>query len=338
VEDQGRAAAVTEPANQPRGWIVSPAFDLLFLANVAWPLLLLPAVSSPADTAIDFWQVYFVTLPHRWVTLLLVATDADRRGTRGPWLVGIAVLAALAVTGAYLGTGAFLCLALVDYVWNAWHFAAQHAGVLRIYTRKVGGGVPWLERWGLRAFVTYGALRAAGWLTGAIEANESQLVAIRTLDLAVLALPVALLVTNLSGLSRARLGKLAHLVSVCALYTGFILSLSFGWARGIVVFAAAGSLFHAVEYLAVVTHYARRRETVGSDTAFRALARNWVLFLGAYVLVLGSFGAWASTPVSGLVVLWQGLNLWAAFVHYAYDGMIWKLRRPETAAALGVSA
>jgi hypothetical protein len=44
-----------------------------------------------------------------------------------------------------------------------------------------------------------------------------------------------------------------------------------------------------------------------------------------------------SRPDSGVLVLWQGLNLWAAFVHYAFDGMIWKLRRPETAAALGVA-
>ena len=41
-------------------------------------------------------------------------------------------------------------------------------------------------------------------------------------------------------------------------------------------------------------------------------------------------------PDSGAVVFWQGPNLWAALVHYAYDGMIWKLRRPETARALGV--
>ena len=44
-----------------------------------------------------------------------------------------------------------------------------------------------------------------------------------------------------------------------------------------------------------------------------------------------------SHPDNGILVLWQGMNLWAAFVHYAFDGMIWKLRRPETAAALGVS-
>jgi hypothetical protein len=96
-------------------------------------------------------------------------------------------------------------------------------------------------------------------------------------------------------------------------------------------------MFHAVEYLAIVTHYARRREQVGSAGAFRTLARYWLVFLGAYVLVLGSIGVWMSRADNERIVFWQGLNLWAAFVHYAFDGMIWKLRRPETAAALGVT-
>jgi hypothetical protein len=29
---------------------------------------------------------------------------------------------------------------MIDYVWNAWHFGSQHAGGLRMYARKVGGG------------------------------------------------------------------------------------------------------------------------------------------------------------------------------------------------------
>ena len=45
-----------------------------------------------------------------------------------------------------------------------------------------------------------------------------------------------------------------------------------------------------------------------------------------------------ASPDSGLMIVWQGLNLWMSFVHYTYDGMIWKLRRPATAAALGVGA
>lgn len=320
-----------------RGWIVSPAFDLLFFANLGWLLLLLPGVAR-TDTPIDFWLVYFVTLPHRWMTLVLVLTDRDRRAGQERRLKVVALLAAVVVLGAYFGTGAFLCVALIDFVWNAWHFGSQHAGVLRIYTKKVGGGVAWLERHGVRYFVAYGALRAAGWTTGAIEADSQLAPWLRALDLVVLLIPLALMVTNLAGATRDRAGKLCYLASVCVLYTGFILSVRAANPRLTLVFAVAASMFHAVEYLAIVTHYARRRGTVGSDGAFRVLARYWLLFLSAYVVLLGTAGAFFARPDSGFAVAWQGLNLWAAMVHYAFDGMIWKLRRPETAAALGVTS
>ncbi len=321
-----------------RGWIVSPAFDLFFLANIGWVILLLPGFATVADTPIDFWQIYYLTLPHRWITLILVLTDSDRRDGRSRLLGAIAALAGVFVIGAYFGTGAFLCLAMVDYVWNGWHFASQHAGVLRMYARKVGGGSEWLERWGLRGFVTYGALRAAGWTTGWVEATPTWLQWLTAIDLAVLLIPVLLIVTNLRGVNAHRIGKLAYLGSVSLLYTGFILSLQFGWVRGVVAFAAAGSMFHAVEYLAIVTHYARRRGEIGSANAFQYLARNWLLFLTVYVLLLGSIGVWMSRPETGALAVWQGLNLWMAFVHYAFDGVIWKLRRPETAAALGITS
>jgi len=319
-----------------RGWISSPLFDLLFLANVGWVVLLLPGFASRTDTAVDFWQMYFLTLPHRWITLVLVVLDPDRREGREWVLSGIALLAACVVVGAYVGSGAFLCLAAIDFVWNAWHFASQHAGVLRMYSRKIGGGNEWLERWGMRAFITYTALRAASWSTGWTADQPLLMRWIETADLLGLLLPVLLFGTNLVGASSDRVGKLIYLGSVCTLYSGLLLSIYFQQPQGVIVFAAAGSMFHAVEYLAVVTHYAYRRRTLGSDSPFRLLARYWLMFLGVYVLLLGSFGAWASQPESGIYTFWLGLNLWAAFVHYAYDGMIWKLRRPATALALGV--
>lgn len=319
------------------GWIVSPAFDLLFLANLGWLLLLLPGFASRAGTAADFWTLYYLTLPHRWVTLVLVAADADRREGRTRKLAVIAAAAAVVVAVAAVSTETLLCLAVVDFVWNAWHFGSQHAGVLRMYTRKVGGGSAWLERWGVRLFVTYAAIRAAGWTTGWLEGDAEALAWLRAADLGMLAVPAALLLTNAAGLTRDRVGKFAYLLSLCSLYAGFLTALSLGRVEWVVVFAAAGSLFHAVEYLAVVTHYARRRETVGGDGPFRIVARYWLLFLGAYVLVLGSAGVWLADPAHGVAPAWAAVNLWAAFVHYAYDGMIWKLRRPETAAALGVA-
>src|SRR5262249_47724171 len=114
-----------------------------------------------------------------------------------------------------------------------------------------------------------------------------------------------------------------------------LLSLSYRWATGVVVLTTASSLFHAVEYLAVVTHYAWRRREVGSGGAFRRLARAWLPFLAIYGALLGTAGVWLDGKSSPAFELWQGVNLWVALVHYAFDGMIWKLRRPGTARALG---
>jgi len=332
VEDQVRPAPVT---NKPGGgWIVSPAYDLLFLANLGWLALLVPGMAGRSDTAVDFWQLYFLTLPHRWLTLLLVVSDPDRRGGRGRALVGVALAALVVVVGVYLGTGALTCLALADYVWNAWHFAAQHAGVLRMYTRKVGGGPELLERWGTRAFITYAALRTAGWATGWLETDAMHW--LRAADLAVLAIPVLLVSVTLARLNRQTIGKAAYVLSICGLYSGLVLALTYRQGGLVVVFATASSLFHAVEYMAVVTHYAKRRRTVGSPGLFRAMANHWLLILAAYAVVLGAIGLTLDRPDSGLRELWLGANLWMGLVHYAYDGMIWKLRRPDTAKALGV--
>lgn len=316
------------------GWLVSPRFDLLFLANVTWPLLLLPGFSSDVDTPIEFWQLYFLTLPHRWLTLVLVIADPDRREGRGHQLLAVAVMALLLVGGVWWTTGALTCLAVVDYVWNGWHFAAQHHGVLRMYSRKVGGGPDWLERWALRLFVTYAVLRTAGWTTGWLEASRLPL--LRALDTAVMTIPLALIGTAAVQLRRERLGRFIYLLSVCALYSAIILSLSWSWRRGVVPLVVAASLFHAVEYLAVVTHYAWRRQSVGSAGLFRTMAAYWVPLLALYVVLLGSLGVLLDRPSSSWAPLWMAANLWAALVHYAFDGMIWKLRRPATAKALGV--
>ena len=59
---------------------------------------------------------------------------------------------------------------------------------------------------------------------------------------------------------------------------------------------------------------------------------RWLLVLVGYVVL---FGLSAAVLQRLGAEVWLGLNLWAAFLHYAYDGMIWKLRRPDTARALG---
>ena len=308
----------------------------MFLANLGWLVLLVPGLATRSDTAVDFWQIYFLTLPHRWLTLVLVLSrpGPPRRARPRCWSVSPWPPWSWSSASTW-GPARSTCLALVDYVWNAWHFAAQHAGVLRMYTRKVGGGPDLLERWGTRAFITYAALRTAGWATGWLEADVDALAPGRGPRDARRSRSCSWSVT-LARLNRQTLGKTAYVLSMCGLYSGLILALSYRQGGLVVVFATASSLFHAVEYMAVVTHYAQRRRTVGSPGRVpgdgQPLAADPGRVCGG---PRGDRGA-LDRPDSGLRELWLGANLWTALVHYAYDGMIWKLRRPETAKALGV--
>src|SRR5947199_3010592 len=61
-------------------WLVGPWFDLFFLANLAWPVAVLLALLRPLDDAnpLSLFQVYFLSTPHRWITLVLVFCDSNR--------------------------------------------------------------------------------------------------------------------------------------------------------------------------------------------------------------------------------------------------------------------
>ena len=110
-----------------------------------------------------------------------------------------------------------------------------------------------------------------------------------------------------------------------------------------IVLTPANAAFHAIEYIAIVTFYAKRRESHGSGGVFQTAAQNWLVVMLLYVTVAGLVAALADrmtvvSPVLGVSIaeIWMGANLWAAFLHYTYDGMIWKLRRPETAKTMGL--
>jgi hypothetical protein len=302
------------------------------IVNVGW-VAALGAGWAAADFVpdLEFWQIYFLTTPHRWLTLLLVATDPDRRADWRGWFLPIGVVAALAVTGVWLTTGQFLCLAVVDYLWNAWHFGAQHHGILRMYARRVGGGRPLLEKWVIRTLVVYTAIRLAsqGWL---LERPEFRF-PIDLIDWGVVASAAWLLATELSDHPARRLGKVAYLTSVTLLYCLLILAIRRDLRAVVVPLVVGSAAFHATEYLAIVSYYAWRRKDFGTRSLFQTMARRWSAVLLVFVILLGIFSVSATSRAQNV---WLGLNLWAAFLHYAYDGMIWKLRKPQTAKVLAV--
>jgi hypothetical protein len=318
----------TTPRGNDRGWLVSPRFDLLFLANLAWPVLLVPGlVADDRAGPVPFAQLYFLTTPHRWITLFLVAADPERRGGRTWLFAGILALVAAAIVTLQLSSDALICLVMVDFAWNAWHFGAQHAGIARIYARKAGLAYSGFEKNALRVFVPYVLLRVPEWTTSGLSSSV-----VRGADLAMLCVPVVLVVRSLTRDRLSATGKQAYVMSVCVLYACMLAARSFGWYAIQAPLFLAAAVFHATEYLAIVSIYARGRAARGPSGAFQSMARTWGLVLGTFVLVVGSADVILSRIAFEMAA---ALNLGAAFLHYAYDGLIWKLRQPATARSFG---
>ncbi len=62
----------------------------------------------------------------------------------------------------WLSTQTLVLLLLVDYVWNAWHFASQHSGISRIYGRTARPELQTrglVEKVALRVFILYAIFR-----------------------------------------------------------------------------------------------------------------------------------------------------------------------------------
>lgn len=307
-----------------RRWLVAPWFDLLFVINVTWPLIVLWQFGDgfAGRAGIQFWQIYFVTTPHRWITLPLVFLDRERfRQRRGLFLL-IAAAVILVCGGVRIATGTLTCLLAIDYIWNAWHFAAQHQGVSRIYARvgriPVAAGQS-LDKWALRGFLVYVALRVAVATWSQPELDRWLL----RVDWAALVVPVGLVVPRLLRFRTGSTGELLYLLSVLSLYGSLLWAAHLRQPAAILALATASALFHATEYLAVVGWTVQRRAVAQGQSMglLGWIAPRWGLALGFYLVALGSLG-WLMDRE--FLEIWLLINVIVAFLHYAYDGLIWR--------------
>ena len=320
-------------------YMVSPGWDLMFIINVPWVLFALADVLHRDDWLPDLHNLryFYLSVPHRFMTLALVFLDREQFSRRPRMFVGLPLgFGALVLAAAFLGTGTFfnvqtlICILTVDYIWNAYHFASQHYGIARIYGRKAGGGRPALEKAILVPGISWAIITAANWtlVDGPLRILFMALDGIVVLGFAVL------LAIELRSPKRS-VPKLIYLFSVTSLYGGLVVFPYLGWQEARLGLMAGAGYFHAVEYLGIVHFYVKGKQRGGGfkQGAFRLTAPIWTQTLVLFLLTIGTLGLMAENTLS------DGVNLTilsiASFTHYAFDGMIWKLRKPSVSKALG---
>ncbi len=318
--------------------MVSPLWDFAFIINAPWILFaaayLLFLEGWFPD--VDNFRIYFLTLPHRFITLALVYLDRDQFSKRPKTFVGlplgftVLVLAAGSLgTGVLIGTSTLLCILTIDYIWNAYHFASQHYGVTRIYGRKAGGDRPKRERAILVPAISWTLLSAADLTL----VDGPARILFTAIDLLAAAALVSLVVLEIRAGAPSR-PKLAYLVSVTLLYGGILVCpyIGLGYARrGLLV---STGFFHAVEYLAIVHFYVKgKMRGDGFRGPFRLAAPVWAQTVVFFALAFGTLALFSAENLPAEIYL--PILTVGSFCHYSYDAMIWKLRKPAVSKALG---
>jgi hypothetical protein len=170
----------------------------------------------------------------------------------------------------------------------------------------------------MRLFLLYVILRVAGATWSYAELEQS----LRIADWAVLTIPAWLLIRELARQPRAA-GRTVYLVSVITLYISLLAAVHAHQPALVLSLATASAIFHATEYLAVVAWSVHGRDSTHPNQLgiMSYLAPRWGLALGIFILVLGA-GGWLLQK--NYLQSWLLVNVVVAFLHYAYDGLIWR--------------
>lgn len=323
----------------PRHWIQAPVPDTLFF-GYGWLAVLLPLVWFPHLFAPVVLVVLLFNYVHRHYTFVLVYGEPEVfRRDREVYLL-LPLLAAM-VTYLFAFFDAFRLLLTFSVLWTIFHSVAQKFGIMRVYSRKAGYGEAWIEKGLVYAWFAVVSLGVAEQQRSALLEYTSGQVILSVLGnylawmttASYLAGAVAVYFTaayvrqEIKNRDRFSYPKNLYILSILGLYGIFFHSLVVGY----VVFAFS----HAVEYIAFVNLFVaakyKKRPDLSSALAFAA-RKLWLFSASFAVLVVVLCLIARTYDQDAFLVYIVG----SSFLHFVYDAMIWKVRRPEVGEPLGI--
>lgn len=332
-----------------RLWIHSAGLDLFFF-SFGWLLLFAVFIamdqSSLKSSARSFLivSILLFSFLHRHLTFPMVYGDREIFQQRKIAYVVFPLLFLVLTLLSLKLTSLMILLVGLSVLWNIYHTLMQKIGLLRIYSRKAGYGKSWLDKslvfsWFFFLFFYLASkpenLKLVSTLSGGAKVFQRLL------------MPISLFLPSLSKLvflvacillflylkeewqhrSQMHWPKNLFLLSIFMLYAAF--------AYDILVGYALFGFSHAIEYLAFVNVFARRKYRMRdpSSSWIAGVIRRQGLAMMIYCLSLISvfvLWRWYSLRALGIYILGS------SFLHFLYDGWIWKVRNAQVGEPLAI--
>ena len=334
-----------------QGWIINRASDSLFFIGMPLLSLLVLQFASNYFSSFDIalFVLAFFAVGHHLPGLMRAYGERelfDRYKAR--FIISPIVIIACVGWSVFNGhLGFFILLAL----WDMWHFFMQHYGFMRIYEVKrhkpsrLSGRLDWLLT---ATWFTYIVVASPHYLVNFMERchrygfglyswiNPDYLQDLRQW---MLVLAIAISIVYLAHLVRSSLQKQPIVWPKLAISLTTFLTVYYAYIvlDDVILGYAMTALAHDIQYFAIVWIYnhgvLKRSERLGAsfyrylfaDGRFRI-----ILFYLVLILLYGGVETMARATENYLIYdLVKVLIATTAFMHYYYDGFMWKVRKKE---------
>lgn len=331
--------AMASVASQDRTWIQAPTEDLSCF-SFGWLLAFIPLFVAPSLTPVVILVVLLFNYVHRHYTFVLVYGEPEEFAKHKDAYLLLPVAAA-AVTFLFVHLDAFPALLTISVLWTIAHSVAQKYGIARVYARKAGYGEAWIEKGLIYSWfgVTFfglaekerGALAeyTSGQVILGYLGDQLGWMTLAAYGAAIVALGFTLLYARQEWRHRARLSlpKNLYILSTVLLFAVFFHSLVVGY----IVFAFS----HALEYIAFVNLFIARkyRNRPELKSLLARAAKNQPLASATFAGVVIALSLIAHAYDENAFAVYI---VGSSFLHFIYDAMIWKVRKPEVGEPLGI--
>jgi tetratricopeptide (TPR) repeat protein len=336
----------------PKPWILDGIHDLLLF--VGTPLLIVPVIylarTRYSVEAIALFVAAFGACGHHLPGMMRAYGDRELfHRFRVRFIVAPLFLLAVCLVSSWYRLHT---LAVVAVVWGFWHGLAQVYGFARIYDARIGSTAALTARLDLAlCFMWFGLgmLHSPGRLYGLVNAfysaggpliDAAAVEATQRVWLAITWIVTAAFAVNFAV--RQWRGQQQNPIKLLLLGG----SIGFWWycmvsIENVILGIALFEVFHDVQYLSIVWIYNRRRveRQGGAAGRFtRFLFRKSGLMIGLYLGLIFAYGALGlvreDAHFDALQRIAIGFLAFSAFLHFYYDGFIWKVRERATREGL----